>query len=361
MIEDIKNTLVVVAMSGGVDSSTVAGLLVEKGYKVIGITLQLYDYSKSKSKPGTCCAGQDIYDAQIAAEKLNIPHYVFNYEKKFQASVIENFVDSYVKGETPLPCVRCNQTVKFQDLLEVAKKLGAKYLATGHYVSKIMKDNVIELHKGRDSKKDQSYFLFTTTKAQLQNLIFPLGCMTKEETRDHAKRFKLPNADKKDSQGICFASDSSYFEIVKKLRPESLKQGKIMHIDGYELGVHTGIIHFTIGQRKALRLSYPTPLYVIRIDEKKNIVYVGPKSALQTQEFIIKEINWLGKGKGPKQNTELMVKLGSAHHGRLAKLSNIEEDTIKVTLPTTTPDITPGQACVFYQGTQMLGGGWIQK
>ncbi len=359
MLKNIKDTLVVVAMSGGVDSSVVAGLLIERGYKVIGITLQLHDQFNSKSS--SRCTRQDIYDAQIAAEKLGISHYVFNYEEKFKTSIIEDFVDSYVKGETPIPCIRCNYKIKFQALLKIAKKLNAKYLATGHYVSKLVNNNIIELHKGQDSKKDQSYFLFKITKNQLQNLIFPLGCMTKEETRNHAKRFRLHNADKKESQGLCFANNNSYFEIIKKLRPESFKKGKIMHIDGYELGVHDGIVHFTKGQRKSMNIAYPTPLYVVRIDEKKNILYVGPKYAIQTKEFTIKEINWLGEGKIPEQGLELIVKLSSAHHGTLAKLYNIERDTIKVTLTNADSDISPGQACVFYQDTQMLGGGWIQK
>lgn len=354
-----SDTLVVVAMSGGVDSSTVAALLHEQGYKVIGITLQLYDYGLTVGKKGACCAGQDIYDAKMVSDKLGIPHYVLDYESKFKQSVIEDFVDSYIRGETPLPCVRCNQSVKFHDLMAVAKELNADMLATGHYIRKINSDQGAQLHMAVDSGKDQSYFLFATTKEQLEFLYFPLGAMTKEETRQHAERFGLQVAHKADSQDICFVPNGKYGELVAKLRPESTKSGKIIHIDGYEVGEHQGIINYTIGQRRGLRVSSNTPLYVVRIDAETQSIFVGPESALAKQYFSVKEVNWLGAGDMPTNGLEVTVKVRSTQARVPARLYPIGPSSIEIELLHPEKAISPGQACVFYDDTRVLGGGWI--
>lgn len=357
----INETTVVVAMSGGVDSSVVAAQLSRYGYKVIGITLQLYDHGMTVGKKGACCAGQDIYDAQMVAAKLNIPHYVLDYESRFREQVIDDFADSYIKGETPLPCVRCNQSVKFVDLLKVAKNLGADALATGHYVRRVEGDNGPELHMGMDPKKDQSYFLFATSKEQLEFLHFPLGALSKDETRAMAEEMGLEVANKPDSQDICFVPDNNYAKLVSKLRPGSTEKGKIMHIDGFELGSHDGIIHYTIGQRRKIGIAFNDPLYVIRLDPESNIVYVGPLSALSSSEFLIKELNWLGAGNGPVNNLEVQVKIRSTKPVVNARLVPMSEGIVKVILHSDEKAITPGQACVIYDGTKVLGGGWITK
>ena len=357
-----ENTLIVVAMSGGVDSSVVAALLVEQGYQVIGITLQLYDYGQFQGKKGSCCAGQDIYDASQVAAKLGIPHYIFDYESKFKESVIQDFIENYTNGETPLPCVQCNQNVKFVDLMKASKELKADFLATGHYVQKIIKENGIQqLHKGIDIKKDQSYFLFATTKEQLEYLTFPLGGMSKDLTRKIAQKYSLITSDKPDSQDICFVPNGSYVDVVKKFKPESIKKGLIMHIDGYEIGKHDGIIGFTIGQRKGLGISHPSPLYVIKIDPEKNIVYVGPDEALYKEEFIVKECNWLGNGDFLSASMEVTIKIRSTNIASSATIEALNDNQIKVTMKSAERAITPGQACVFYKGTQVLGGGWIKR
>ena len=364
-----KDTTIVVAMSGGVDSSVVACLLKESGYNVIGITLQLYDYGTyTGTKTKTCCAGQDIYDAKMVCSKIQIPHYVLDYESKFKESVIDDFVDSYSRGETPLPCVRCNQSVKFKDLVKVAKDLGADGLATGHYVKKIIGKNGSELHKGLDQKKDQSYFLFTITKEQLDFLHFPLGSMTKNETRLHASRFGLDIADKPDSQDICFVPNGKYQELIKKIKPEVEIPGKIFHVNGYYLGTHSGIINYTIGQRKGLGIAANSentdPLYVVKIDPETNSIFVGGEMDLKTQKFLIKEVNLLlddGFGIQEKDSTrkDFTVKIRSSHAGVLAKLKKINDEHMEVELMDSQKSVTPGQACVIYDETRLIGGGFI--
>ena len=354
-----EDTKVVVAMSGGVDSSTVAAWLHEKGYQVIGITLQLYDLGVTLEKKGACCAGQDIYDAKEVADKLGFPHYVLNYESIFKESVMEDFADSYLRGETPIPCVRCNQSVKFRDLFKVAKNLGADALATGHYVRRINGEDGAQLLRAVDTNKDQSYFLFATTKEQLEYLHFPLGAMTKSETRQLATRLGLDVADKPDSQDICFVPNGSYTKVIEKLRPGALDPGDIVHIDGRTLGRHEGIISYTIGQRKGLGLSSTDPLYVVGLDAEAKKVIVGPESALANQRFMIKELNWLASEPIPHTGLEVTVKLRSAHAGAKATVHSYIGNNVEVVLDNPERAITPGQACVIYDGDRVLGGGWI--
>lgn len=356
--KEIKS--VVVAMSGGVDSSTVAAILAQK-YKVIGITLQLYNYGMAVGKPGSCCAGQDIYDARMVCDKLGIPHYVLDYEKMFKSEVIDDFVDSYMRGETPLPCVRCNQKIKFKDLMEVSRDLGADALVTGHYVRKVIGVDGPELHIGSDPKKDQSYFLFTTTKEQLDYIYFPLGSITKDETRKCAKSLGLMVAEKKDSQDICFVPNGKYADVISQINPHINRKGKVMHIDGYELGEHEGVAHYTIGQRRGLGIAWHEPLYVTKIAPQENIVFVGPREALQVQEFFIKEVNWLGVGDAPLDGQAVTVKIRSTHRGVSANLYEAHNNMIKVVVVGMAEAVTPGQACVFYDGERMLGGGWIMS
>ncbi|AFB21294.1 tRNA 2-thiouridine(34) synthase MnmA [Rickettsia canadensis] len=356
-----KQSIIVVAMSGGVDSAAVAAMLHAQGYNVIGITLQLYDHGMAVGKKNACCAGQDIYDAKMVANKLGIPHYVLDYESKFKESVIDNFVDSYLQGETPLPCVQCNKSVKFKDLIKTAKELGAAQLATGHYVRKINGDNGAELHIGIDPAKDQSYFLFTTTKEQLDYLSFPLGWFTKDETRKLASKFGLEVADKPDSQDICFVPDGNYKNVINKIRPGSSKKGKIIHVNGFELGEHSGIINYTIGQRRGLGIAYNEPLYVIKIDPNNNIVYVGPESALNMQEFIIKDVNWLADEIKDNEKLEVAVKIRSTRLPSLAEISKLGDDKMKVKFLSEEKAVAPGQACVIYDGERVLGGGWITR
>lgn len=351
---------IVVAMSGGVDSSVVAAMMHKAGHNVIGITLQLFDYGMALQKKGACCAGQDIYDAKMVADKLGFPHYILNYESKFREEVIDDFADSYIRGETPLPCVRCNQSVKFHDLLKAAKDLKADALATGHYVQKIMQNGISTLHKGASEDKDQSYFLFSTTLEQLDYLMFPLGNQSKDETRELAREFGLEVADKPDSQDICFVPNGNYRDVINKVRPNASKPGKFMHIDGFELGEHQGIINYTVGQRKGLGISFGSPLYVIKIDPATNIVYVGPESALVKKQFLLKEVNWLAVDK-KADDLEVTVKIRSTTPGVKAKLTKDNNEQIRVTLLEHETAITPGQACVFYDGSRVLGGGWITR
>lgn len=351
---------IVVAMSGGVDSSVVAAMLHEAGHNVIGVTLQLFDYGQILQKKGACCAGQDIYDAKMVADKLGFPHYVMNYENKFREEVIDDFVDSYVRGETPLPCVRCNQSVKFHDLLKVAKELKADALATGHYVQKIVENNISTLHKGVSEDKDQSYFLFSTTNEQLDYLMFPLGGQTKDETRKLAHKFGLEVANKPDSQDICFVPNGNYRDVINKIKPDASKPGRFLHVDGFDLGEHQGIINYTVGQRRGLRISFGEPLYVIKVDPEDNIVYVGSESCLVKTQFVLKEVNWLAQDLDP-EGLEVIAKVRSTTPGVRAILNIEANKQIRVTLLEEEKAITPGQACVFYDGTRVLGGGWITR
>jgi tRNA-specific 2-thiouridylase len=355
--KDPKDCKIVVAMSGGVDSSTVAAILVHQGYQVIGVTMQLYDYGLTVGKKGACCAGQDIYDAKMVADRLNIPHYVLNYESLFKESVIDDFADSYMRGETPIPCVRCNQTVKFRDLLKMAKSLDAEALCTGHYVRKAATPQGFELLRGIDHRKDQSYFLFATTKEQLDYAHFPLGNYSKEETRRLALHYGLEVADKPDSQDICFVPNGDYASVISKYRPGALDKGDLVHIDGRKLGQHDGIINFTIGQRKGLGVSSPDPLYVIKIIPETKTVIVGPAEALYKARFIIKEVNWLAGFSDQAFNVS--VKVRSNHDTVPALLKLLPNRCAEVTLLLPEKAVTPGQACVVYQGERVLGGGWI--
>ena len=358
--KDPKDTKVVVAMSGGVDSSTVAGIMKKDGYKVIGITLKLYDDTQQTAKSKQCCAGQDIMDAKRVADKLDIEHKILYYQTKFKNSVVDNFVESYLSGETPIPCVQCNQTVKFKDLFEESKNLNADALITGHYVKSITKNNETNMYRAVDENRDQSYFLFNTTRDQLNYLRFPLGGMMKNETREIAKKLDLNVADKPDSQDICFVPNGDYVSVIQKLRPDAFNKGNIKNLDGKVVGVHDGIVNFTIGQRKGIKIAEKDPLYVIEINSDKNEIIVGPKDKLVKKIIKLKDVNILTSEKD--FNKEIFVKIRST--GKLIK-SKIEfsNTTGKVELLEDEYGISPGQACVFYKkdeyGDKLLGGGWI--
>ncbi len=365
-----QETRVVVAMSGGVDSSVVAALLHEEGYDVVGVTLQLYDQGAAAAAGGvvrskTCCAGQDIQDAAQVAAKMGFPHYVLNYESHFRESVIDDFADSYLRGETPIPCVRCNQTVKFRDLMKVAQDLGAACLATGHYIRRdTASDGQAALYRAVDGGKDQSYFLFATTQEQLEFLRFPLGVWGKDVTRAHAQRLGLLTADKPDSQDICFVPHGDYAKVVKKIRPEAGKPGEIVHADGRVVGRHEGIVHYTIGQRKGLGIGGGVsennePLYVLGIDAAANRVIVGPKEALARTVMVLKDCNWLLDDSAPK-NLPVSVKFRSVMPPVPALLS-VSGSTAEIALAIAHYGISPGQAAVCYTGERVIGGGWIAE
>jgi len=357
-----QDTKIVVAMSGGVDSSVVACLLKEQGYDVIGITLQLYDIGEALKKKNACCAGVDIDDAKKVAQKFDFPHYVLNYQNLFKESVIDDFADSYLRGETPIPCVKCNQSVKFRDLLKVAKDLGADAMATGHYVRRIDGENGVQLHKAVDGGKDQSYFLFTTTKDQLEFLYFPLGSNTKEETRKEAERLGLAIAQKPDSQDICFVPNGNYSAVISKLRPTAFKEGNVVHIETKKvLGKHSGIINFTLGQRRGLGIAYPEPLFVVKIDPKENVVFVGGEEYLQNKKFLIRDLNWLAGDLEEGAEIKAKVRLRSSHNEEDAVITIGKKGEAEVVMKSSTRAITPGQACVIYQDSRVLGGGWITK
>lgn len=356
-----KDTRVVVAMSGGVDSSVVAAMLADEGYEVIGITLQLYDYGATVGKKGACCAGQDIHDARRVAEKMGMPHYVLNYESKFRESVVDDFVETYLAGDTPIPCVRCNQTVKFKDLLETAHELGADCMATGHYVQRVLGDDgKAQLVRGADMGKDQSYFLFATTQDQLDFLRFPLGAKNKDETRILAEKYGLMVADKPDSQDICFVPDGDYAAVIRKIRPDAEAPGDIIHLDGTVMGEHSGVIHFTVGQRRGLGIAHSEPLYVLKVDADKRRVVVGPKEALAHTQFTIKELNWLdGTLDAPVE--DVLVKVRSAQAAIPATISPSASGGANIMLHQSHAGIAPGQACVVFDGDRVLGGGWITR
>ena len=356
-----EDTTVVVAMSGGVDSSTVAGIMKQEGYRVIGITLKLYDDGKEVVTSKQCCSGQDIMDAKRVAQKLNIEHKILYYQDKFKQGVIDNFVESYLSGETPIPCIQCNQTVKFRDLFEVSKKLKADALVTGHYVKSVTSNNTTNMYRAIDENRDQSYFLFSTTREQLNYLRFPLGGMLKNKTREIAKNLDLNVANKPDSQDICFVPNGDYASVIQKFRPDSFQKGNIKNLDGKVIGVHDGIINFTIGQRKGIKITDKEPLYVLKIISDKNEIIVGPKEMLGKKKISLKNLNLLTNKNDLNQN--IFVKVRSTGNLLVAKVDLKNDNTAQVNLINSEDGISPGQACVFYSkdqfGYKVLGGGWI--
>ncbi len=359
-------TRVLVAMSGGVDSSVVAAELHAEGYDVVGVTLQLYDHGAALAKKGACCAGRDIHDARRVAETLGFPHYVLDYENTFKEAVIDEFAESYLGGATPVPCIRCNERVKFRDLLETAKDLDADCMATGHYIQRKMGSDGAELHMAGDPNRDQSYFLFSTRQDQLDYLRFPLGHLeSKAQTRALAAKHGLSVADKPDSQDICFVPDGNYAAVIEKLRPGAGEPGDIVDMNGRVLGAHKGVIHYTIGQRRGLGIGgLSEPLYVVKLDPDTRQVVVGPKAALATRTVPVKEVNWIGGGDfRAGESREILVRVRSTRPPRPAILHPIDDTHAHVELLTPEEGVSPGQACVFYEteGTRVLGGGWIWR
>jgi len=357
-------TRVVVAMSGGVDSSVVAAMLAEEGYDVVGITLQLYDHGAALAKKGACCAGRDIHDARRVAEALGFPHYVLDYENAFRDAVMEDFAETYLAGATPVPCIRCNERVKFRDLMETARDLDADCMATGHYIQRREGPAGAELHMAADTGRDQSYFLFSTTRAQLDYLRFPLGGMaTKSEVRALAARHGLAVADKPDSQDICFVPNGNYAAVIEKLRPGAAEPGEIVDLEGRVLGTHGGVIHYTVGQRRGLGIGgLEEPLFVVRLDVDRRQVIVGPRTALETRRVPLRQVNWLGDGALETEAVrEITVRVRSTRPPAPALLRALGPDRAEVELLTPEMGVSAGQACVFYEdgGTRVLGGGWI--
>ena len=353
-----EKTTVVVAMSGGVDSSVVAALLHECGYKVIGTTMQLHSSSSASGVSKSCCGSVDIYDAKRVASTLGFPHYVLDYEEVFRKEVIDDFINSYKRGETPIPCIKCNQTVKFRDMLKAARAIGGDVVATGHYVRRVEIAGEQQILRGKDPQKDQSYFLFSVTSEQLKFLRFPLGNLVKSDVRQLAQKLNLEVADKPDSQDICFVPENSYREVLRNLDPASVKKGKIVHVDGRLLGGHDGISNFTVGQRRGLNISAPYPLYVVRLDPEQNTVVVGPQSALMKRALFVKNLNWLPDYNIPKCGLAVDARLRSSGATTRATITSdgggygtvvLEEDCV----------VSPGQACVLYDRERLLGGGWI--
>ena len=363
-----QGTRVVVAMSGGVDSSVVAGLLAREGYDVIGVTLQLYDHGEATHRKGACCAGQDIHDARRVAAALNIPHYVLDYEERFKSAVIEPFANAYRQGETPVPCIACNQSVKFVDLMEVAQDLGADVLATGHYVQSRLENGKRRLYRPVDASRDQSYFLFATTDAQLDFLRFPLGGMTKPAVRELAREFGLEVAEKHDSQDICFVPQGKYADVIARMHPEAVAKGQIVHLDGRVLGTHDGIVNYTVGQRKGLGIAAAEPLYVIKLEHRTGRVIVGPREALMTKTVRLRDVNWLGdvalSAAAGGNGLPVEVKVRSTRPPQQGAVQLVGGEVF-VTLFAGEYGLSPGQACVFYadesETSEVLGGGFIAE
>jgi len=355
-------TRVVAAMSGGVDSSVVAAMLKREGYDVVGVTLQLYDHGAAVNKPGACCAGQDIHDARRVADAMGFPHYVLDYESRFRDAVMEDFADTYLAGATPIPCVRCNQTVKFRDLKRVAEDLNADCLVTGHYVQRLVGDNGAELHRAADASRDQTYFLFATTREQLSYLRFPLGGMPKSRVRELADELGLRVAAKPDSQDICFVPNGKYQDVVEKLRPGAIEPGEVVHVDGRVMGTHNGVINFTVGQRRGLGIATGEPLFVVKLDAAKKRVIVGPRESLGVSRIVLKEVNWIGESVAAEDELDgraVLVRVRSTREPVPAKLSIGAGWSVLLDVPE--EGVAPGQAAVFYdpRTTRVLGGGWI--